>query len=192
MGDQNFENVLITTQGDGSALTNTVTPTSLLPSGAKFRIWPNFFRTPEKLIKVTAHGRISTVVTTPGTLTLALRFTDSSAVNVDAFSSGAMTLNTTAQTNAHWLFEAWLIARAIGTSQTLFGFGRFQSHAVIGSPAPTAGGAGCHMLPYNTAPAVGTAFDGTKENLVDLFATWSIANASNSIQLHNFVLESLN
>lgn len=192
MPDNSYESVLITTQGDGSALSNSTSPTSLLPSGAKTKIWPSFFRTPEKAMRFTAHGRISTVVTTPGTLTLALRFIDSAATSVDVFTSGAMTLNTTAQTNTPWILQATLVCRAIGSSSTLFGFGTWTSHAVIGSSAIGTAGGGTQLLPYNTSPAVGTAFNGTLENQVDLFATWSVANASNSITLHSFLLESLN
>lgn len=192
MPDNSYESVLITTQGDGSALSNTTTATSILPAAAKTKIWPQFFRTSEKTIKVTAHGRISTVVTTPGTLTLQLRFIDSAANTVSAFDSGAMTLNVNAQTNTPWILEIWAVCRTIGSACQLFGFGRWQSHAVIGSSAIGTAGAGTQMLPYNAAPAQGTAFNATLENQVDLFATWSVANASNSITCHNFILESMN
>ena len=190
--DNSYESVLISTQGDGSALTNSTTPTSLLPAAAKTKIWPLFCRNPEKILKITAHGRISTVVTTPGTLTIAARFIDSAATSVDVVSSGAMTLNTVAQTNTPWILELWAHVRALGSTATLFGYGRFQSHAVIGSAAIGTGGAGTQMLPYNAAPAVGTAFNALLENQIDLFATWSIANAANSITLHNFMVDSLN
>jgi hypothetical protein len=39
---------------------------------------------------------------------------------------------------------------------------------------------------------VGTGFDSTAAQLVDLFATWSVANASNSITCHQFHIEDLN
>lgn len=187
-----YESVLISTQADGTALTNTVTATSLLPSSAKTKLWPVFCRNAETILKLTAHGRISTVVTSPGTFTFDLKFTDSAATAVNVFTSGAMTLNINAQTNAHWMLEAWLHVRALGNVCTLFGYGRFQSHAVIGSAAIGVGSAGCQMLPYNAAPAVGTAFRADLENTADLFGTWSIANAANSITLHNFILESMN
>ena len=192
MANNSYESVLISTQTDGSALTNTTTPTSLLPTSALTKLWPLFCRSPEIVLKLTAHGRISTVVTTPGTFTFDLKFTDSAAMAVNVFTSGAMTLNVNAQTNTPWILEAWLHVRAVGSTATLFGYGRFQSHAVIGSSAIGTAGAGTQMLPYNTAPAAGTAFKAQLENQVDLYGTWSVANASNSITLHNFLLESLN
>lgn len=179
-------------QADGSALTNSTTPTSLLPAAAKYKLWPNYFESLGKAIRVRAHGRISTVVTAPGTLTLQLRFTDSGATTVSVFDSGAMTLNIVAKTNVHWILDVTCIARSVGSAGTLFGFGTWTSHAVIGASAVGTAGAGVQMLPYNAAPAVGTAFDMTLENRVDLFATWSVADASNSITLHNFELFSEN
>lgn len=174
---------------DGTALTASVTATSILPAGSKFTLPSTFFDSVNgKTLRVRASGRITTVVTTPGTLTLELRFG-----SVVVFASGAMTLNIVAQTNVNWIYEAELVIRTVGasTSATILGQGEFKSHAVIGSPAPTAGGAGTHMLPYNTAPVAGTGFDSTAAQTVDLYATWSISNA-NSIQVHQFSLLALN
>ena len=117
-----------------------------------------------------------------GTLTLDLRM-GSTAV----FSSGAMSLNIVAQTNVHWVLQGEIICRARGltTTTTFFPKGcHFHSHAVIGSAAPTAGSAGTHLLPYNAAPAVGTGIDFTASQQLDLYGTWSVNSASNSIQVH--------
>jgi hypothetical protein len=70
----------------------------------------------------------------------------------------------------------------------LMGIGTFQSEACLGSIASVAT---TTMLPL-TAPAVGTGFDSTVMNVVDLFATWGTSSASNSIQTHMYSLESLN
>jgi hypothetical protein len=185
MSDGFLERVLCTGE-DGTALSNSTTPTSILPSSRKFTLPSYFFDKVGKALKVRAAGRISTVVTTPGTLTLDLKLG-----SIVVASSGAMTLNTTAQTNVGWLLEWELICRSIGagTAATLLAQGYWRSHAVIGAPAPTAGGAAAHVLPYNAAPAVGNGFDATAAQTVDLFATWSVANASNSIQLHQFALD---
>lgn len=183
MSSYGFRERILEVAEDGSALASSTTATSLLPSSRKTAALPiGYFDKIGKALQFCFSGRISTVVTTPGTLTLALRFG-----STDVFSSGAMTLNTTAQTNVNWLFEGELVCRAIGssTSTTLFPKGcRFTSHAVIGSAAPTAGTAGTHILPYNAAPAVGTGFDNGASQLIDLYGTWSVSNASNSITLH--------
>lgn len=183
MSSYGFRERVLTVKEDGSALANSTTQTSILPASAKELALPIGFARIGRTIEFRFSGRISTVVTTPGTLDLELQFGGAT----DVFSSGAMSLNTTAQTNTHWTFEGTLINRAVGTgtSTTWFPVGCvFRSHAVIGSPAPTAGGAGTHVLPYNTAPAVGTGYDNSASQAIDLLATWSVANASNSITLH--------
>lgn len=188
MSNQRWMETLIEAQADGAALTNTITATSLLPTPAVYTLPSNFFNVIGKKLRIFAMGRMSTVATTPGTFTFDVRF-GSTVV----WTGGAMALNTTAQTNDTWTLELDLTCRAIGSGSvsTLLGIGYFCSAAVIGSPAPSAGGSGSLLLPA-TAPAVGTGFDCTATQAVNLFGTWSVANASNSITLHQYSLESLN
>ena len=167
----------------GTALSNSTTQTSLLAgiTGQKPTLPAGYFERLGKPLWLRLYGRISTVVTTPGTLKLLLRFG-----SIDVFDSGAMTLNTTAQTNVSWIMDVMLFARAIGDSTTanLAGVGTWTSGAVIGAAAVGSGGATSQMLPYNTAPGTaGSGFDSTSAQLVDVQALWSVANASNSIRL---------
>lgn len=187
-----FQECLITSQVDGTALTNSTTATSIIPAAARFTLPSNFFWVPGKMIRVTASGRISTVTTTPGNLTLDIRL-GTVASPIVVYTTGTMSLNTTAQTNASWVSQFILTCRAIGagTSANLMGTGFWASRAVLGSAAVGSGGDGVDVQP-DTAPAVGTGFDSTITNVVDLFATFSVANASNSILCHQYLLESLN
>lgn len=181
MSSYGFRERILELVEDGSALTASTAQTSILPSAKKTAALPiGYFDRVGKVLAFEFGGRISTVVTTPGTLALALRFG-----SVDVLASGAMSLNTVAKTDVHWKFSGELVCRAYGagTATLLFPKGcKFESHAVIGAPAPTAGGAGMHMLPYNAAPANGSGFDNGASQLIDLLATWSISNA-NSIQV---------
>lgn len=183
MSSYGFRERILEIDSDGAALANSAAQTSLFDAAGKMKeatLGAGRFRVPSA-IQFQFSGRISTVVTSPGTLALALRFG-----TVDVLASGLMTLNIVAQTNVHWVLEGELIVRArgTGTGTTLFPKGcKWSSHAVIGSPAPTAGGCGTHLLPYNTAPAVGAGFDFSVSQLIDLLATWGTANAANSIQL---------
>lgn len=172
---------------DGTALANSTTATSLLPASRKITLKTSFFDRVGKRLRIRASGRISTVVTTPGTITLEARLG-----SVVVFNSGALALNTVAKVNVGWIYEANLVCRAIGsgTNANLLGQGFWASEAVIGSPLPTAGGSGVLILPFNTAPVAGAGFDSTAAQAVDFFATWSVANAANSIQLHQFDVES--
>jgi hypothetical protein len=185
---QGYIATLLNSIGDGAALTASTTATSLLPVIAKPTLPANYLFA-GKMFRVRATGRISTLVTTPGTLTLDFRL---GAVNVVA--GGAMTLNTVAQTNTPWVYDMICTVRAVGATTTanILGQGTFTSHAVIGSAAIGTGGAGTQMIPYNTAPAAGTGFDSTAAQLVDFFGTWSVNNAANSITCHQFIIMDLN
>lgn len=179
MSLQTWNEMLISAQVDGTAVTSTPAA-SLLPAAAKFTLPANFFSV-GKVLRLNATGRISNIVTTPGTLTLDVRL-GSTVV----FNGGAVQLNTTAKTNVGWRVIALLTCRAIGTAGNLLGQADFTSESVTGSAAGVANDA---MLPAS-APAVGTNFDTTLAQIVDMFATFSLTG--NSIQLHQYTLEAMN
>lgn len=179
MSLQTWGETLISAQVDGTAVTGT-SAASLLPGAAKFTLPANFFAI-GRVLRLNATGRISNIVTTPGTLTIDVRF-GSTVV----FNGGAFSLNTTAKTNVSWRLIGLLTCRAIGTTANLFGTADFTSESVVGSAAGVANDA---MMPAS-APAVGNNFDSTLAQIIDMFATFSLTG--NSIQLHQFTLEALN
>jgi len=182
MASRGFRERILEVSADGTALASSTTETSLLPNAAYECVLGAGRLRVGSVVLFSFSGRMSTVVTTPGTLTLALRFG-----SVDVFSSGGIPLNVTAQTNVHWACSGELVVRAVGTSTAANLMPkncRFISRAVVGSAAAGSGGVSEEILPYNTAPAVGTGFDSSVSQLVDFMATWSVSNASNSIQLH--------
>ena len=187
MSALSFEQTLIAQQVAGTALSNTTVATSLVPAAAKFTLPANYLQVGTQF-RIKAAGRISTVVTAPGTLSLDVRFG-----SILVFVGGAMALNTAAQTNTTWLLELLLTCQAIGgtTVANLIGTGEWKSRAVIASPVTGAGGVASHLLP-DTAPATGNGFDSTAAQIIDLFATWSIANAANSIRMDQFSIEAMN
>ena len=189
MARQTWPETLISIGESGTALTNSTTPTNILPDGRLYTLPSYAFEAVGQGLGFWAAGVISTVVTTPGTLTLDIMFG-----SIAVASSGAMSLNTTAQTTVGWelFLKSYVRVIGSGTNAKLRSQGFWKSHAVIGSPAPTAGGCGTHILPYNAAPADGNGYDGTSSQQISLRATWSVANASNSIQCHAFDAVSLN
>jgi len=183
MSYNSWKQTLITQQIDGTALASSTTQTSLLPGAAKFNLPANLLAIGTKF-QIIAGGRMGTVVTTPGTFTFEVKFG-----SVVVFTSGAISLAVVAQTNAAWKLEIELVCRAIGASTTanMFGIGEFSSRTVIGSPTNAVGGVGSIILP-DTSPTVGTGFDSTVSNVVDLFGTWSVSNAANTIRCDTFEL----
>jgi len=183
--------VLACATQDGTALTNSTTPTSILHASGKAAIGAGILDI-GSTIRATLRGRISTLVTSPGTLTLDCRLGPTANIVISSF--GAVSLNTTAQSNASFQLIIIAIIRALGTgtSANALCTAKFATRALLGGPAVgTTYGYGVAMLP-DTAPAVGTGFDSSVSNLFDIFATWSVANAANSIQVHQSLVELIN
>jgi hypothetical protein len=179
-----YQQTLIVSQIDGTAVTAT-DEGSLLPAVAKFVIPANTINVIGKKYVIRAHGRISNIVTNPGTLTLKVKMGPTSTIA--AATSSAISLNVVAKTNVAWFLDISMIVRAVGsgTTATLFTQGQWTSESVVGSAVPTAGGAGTAQWQAAT-PAVGTGFDTSVDNIVDLTATFSLTG--NSIQCHGFAL----
>lgn len=180
MSQNSWRQQLTRNYQDGTALTNTTTATSIIPAAEKFVLPSNIFF-PGTRLHVSAAGRISTAGSSPGTLTLDLRF-GSTVV----FNGGASPTLAVSASNLTWKLDVDLVCRAYGasTSTTLLGVGTLKT-AALSATTPI-------MLLPASAPAAGTGFDCTASQVVDLFATWSVANASNSITLHDFAIELLN
>lgn len=176
-------------QGDGPTLASSSSATSILPTAARILLPPGFFRNIGKSLRITAAGRLSVLNPTPGNLTLDVRMGGSGTIVV--FNGGAMALNTAAaKTNVTWTVEMLLTCRAVGsgTSANILGTGVMQSEAINGAAA---GFISSVSIPAS-APAAGTGFDSTIANVLDLFATFSISNAANSLTLHQYFAEALN
>jgi hypothetical protein len=175
---QDWVGVLARAETDGTAVNTTIARTSLTPAHARFTTPTNGFWVVGKVLRLTAVGRVSTF--TSGTLTLSF-----GVAAVDAWTSGALTM-VASQTNITWRLRLDVTVRAVGAggsaTANLMGVGTLSGGlAYTGQP----------LLP-STAPAVGTSFDPAVASVLDLFATWSVSNASNSIQAHTYTLESLN
>jgi hypothetical protein len=185
-----WQETLLSHRGDGTALTAAAAASLLQGSTATRALYTfpaNFFEVNKK-IRVQASGRISCVITTPGTARFDLRL---GAIVV--WDSLAINLNVVAKTNVHWYLDVELYCQAAGnsTTATLFpGRCTWTSEAVIASPLPTVGGSGVVTLPYNTAPVVGTGFSSVVSNQMDLFFTQTVATGS--ITLHTLSIDALN
>jgi len=171
---------LINAQVDGSALSNTTTATSILPGAAKWTYPAGFFAAPGYHLKVYAAGKISTAASSPGTLTLDFRIG-----SVVVFNGGASGTLATSASNVTWELDMDMTVRSIGngTSATILGTGKLIS-AALSATTPI------QLLP-TSSPAAGTGFDSTTAAVCDLFGTWSVASASNTITLNQFLLTSV-
>jgi len=180
-----FPEVLVIGQADGTP--NTAgTAASCIPAHAKITLPNNFFYVGRSL-RITASGRISSLITTPGTARFDVR-----VGAVVAFDSQAILLDTVAaHTNVGWYLDLLLTCRAIGngTTTTLFGSGKWTCEDILGVPATAPKGVLSAILPWNAAPAVGTGFDNTLANTLDMFFTQTAATGS--MTLHQYAVEVL-
>lgn len=190
MSSNSWNQSLFTLQAAGPTLTaasaaSMLVAASPLAGQNRFTIPANTFKVGDSLT-VRAAGIISCAVTTPGTATLDLRF-GSTVV----FSSGALPLNTTAQTNVPWWLDIDLTIRSIGatTAATLWAQGILISPATINAAAQATGpGPGGNILPYNSVPAISTGFDSTVANVFDSYFTQTVATGSFTCQMYRLTL----
>lgn len=191
MSLQTWQETLVSATAAGANYTASTTPTSLLPTPAVYTLPANFFSV-GKVLRITATGQLGNIVTTPGTLTLDVRFNTTPIV---VFNGGAIQLSSTAHTTLPFWLQIMLTCRAIGsgTSANLIGQGSIISQAVsftVNADLSTSNTIGGTLIP-NTVPTVGTGFSSVVANTVDLFGVFSLNNA-NAIQVHQYTLEALN
>ena len=178
---QSWVETLITSQVDGSALT-AAAAASMLPAQAKYTFRANFFNMIGQQLLIRASGRVSTVVTTPGTMRFDVRLG-----GTVVFDGQAVALDTAnAYTNANWYLEILLTLRASGSAANFMGQGVLSSYNIAGTPGSITKGGLVAILPWNTAPAVGANFDATVTEQCDVFFTQTVATGS--LTCHQFSL----
>ncbi len=182
-----FWQPLAIASADGPTLTTTAASGfTCLPVTALFTFPPNSFVVGSAL-RISAQGRISCVITTPGTARFDIRLG-----GTVAFDTGPLALVPIAKTTLPWWFDAMIVCRAVGATGNFFGFGKFQSEAVVGSPLASTGGSGSLISAVSggaeTAPAVGGSVNTTVANTFDCFFTQTVTTGSFTV--HNFMLES--
>lgn len=179
MSSNAWSQAVISAQIAGTALT-AAAAASALPPAAKFLFPANQLKIGDKF-NVKASGIISCAVTTPGTARFDVRV--GSAV---VFDSGAINLNIVAKSNVPWWLDIELTVRSIGasTSATIIGQGLWVSEAGIAAPLPSVGGNASFNIPVSGV-AVGTGFDSTTSNAIDLFFTQNVATGSMTLQQYD-------
>lgn len=190
MSINSWQETLVSSQVDGPPLNTSTSATSLLPGQAKYTLPSGHFSIGKQLL-IKGAGRISNIVTTPGTFTLDVRLNSTPII---VFNGGAMQLSSTAHTTLPFYFEILLTCRAVGsgTATNLMGQGYALSQALSLTAVADSATTPATLLLPNTTPAVGTGFDNTVANLLDLFGTFSISNAANGFTLHQYSVQSLN
>ena len=169
---------LATISGDGTALTAAARASMLQGAGGKQGLWtmrPNELNIGD-MLEIYAAGRISCVVTTPGTA----RFDLSAGVGGTAFfDTNAMPLNIVAKTTVAWELLVRGCVRTIGNAGNIWWQGWWLSEASINTALPATGpGPGGQNVPYNATPAIGANWDMTISTIFDFNFTQTVATGS--------------
>ena len=174
---------LISSQVSGAAVT-AAAATSLLPAAAKKTLPANFFDVPGKTLRIRATGRISSLITTPGTARFDVRLG-----GTVVFDGLAILLDTVAaHANVGWVLDITLTCQIIGAAAQLFGQAEWKCEDILGTPAAAPKGVLTAILPWNAAPGLGGAFDSTIAQQLDLFFTQTVATGS--CTCHQFIADS--
>ncbi len=165
----------------GKAVVSTTTPTSLLPMPAIFTFPSNFFCYTGQRFRFTASGILGTTLGRINTVAIDLRFGPTIICTTGA-------INFVPSTQEAWILQGVCAIRSLGS-----GIGTnniyncvFRSNAVRGKH---------DWIWPRTQSAngiVSSGWDCTTTQQVNLYATWSIADPANTIQLLDYSLELMN
>lgn len=180
--------VLVSQAAAGSSFATYTTAKTVLPAESLVTL-PKWFYVPGRRLEIQVGMSISNIVTTPGLMNFAMKM-GTAAAPISVFSSGNIQLNAT----AHTLLPAWLDialtcrANADGAAgATLLGMGRICGVMFTLTAAQTdaANCPGEFPLPA-TAPAVGTGFDNSIENILDFWVGFTISDAANLVRVESY------
>lgn len=168
--------------GDIAAVTIAATNKAIVPVANLPVLGTNYFSYVGKACRIRMFGRMTTAASA-GTQTYTFLWGNGTDANGTAIvTSPAVTL-VNSQTNISWMMEVIIRCRTMGATGTLFGTGAIEFEtAVVANNT--------RMIPA-TAPAASTSLDLTAANVISpqVLATTS---TTNTIQVHDYLFESLN
>jgi hypothetical protein len=188
MSRQFYSESLAWATASGTAIASSTTETILVPNVTV----PANYLQDGRCLRVRAFGGYGTTGTP--TLTFGVRWGGGTGASGTVIAkSGAITTGSGvgggASMTALWSAEFFVQVRSNGASGTLMTNGEitlYTTGTAAGSSYPLASGS-----TGGTTPAVATV-DLTADTALSFTALWGTSNAANSIQLHNYTIESLN
>jgi hypothetical protein len=185
-GVQGWEECLDATVADGTQVSNTVTETIICPD---FNI-PAYYMAPGRVLRLWAYGVMSNVVTTPGTLILAVRW--GGAAGTMLMQSAARGLDTTARTNSLWSMFGHITCRTAGATGTFLSGGIFDCNVLSSTAANLLPGLmGSAGNPLASGSVAVTA-DTTIAKSLSVTAKFSVATSPTNLTCQSRLIEVLN
>lgn len=202
MPKQAWTQGLATQKGAGTLFNTFTTAKTVINQEALYPIGANSLALGDAFC-LEVDGGISTVVTTPGTMTFQINF----AGPIVVWTSGAIQLNATAHTTLPFRLKVNLSVQLLNTTvggaiAKFAGQGVLQGAMFTKTIAATdlwgrvsaadASVSDVTMMVPTTAPALGAAFDSTIGQTFDFFVAFSVSNAANGIQVNQYRLDGNN
>lgn len=185
-GANNWVETLDSIVADGTQISNTVSETIICPD---FSI-PAYYMVPGRTLRVLAYGVMSNVITTPGTLTMRVRW--GGVAGTVLLASAAQGLDTTARTNSAWMLEAWIACRTAGSTGTFMSGGIMMGNVLSSTAAnllpALLGSAGAPLASANAAVTVDT----TTAKLLSVTAQFSVATSPTNLTCQMRVIKVIN
>jgi hypothetical protein len=185
-GVQGWEECLDATVADGVQVSNTVTETIVCPD---FSI-PAYYMAAGRVLRIWAFGVMSNVVTTPGTLILAVRW--GGVAGTMLMQSAPQNLDTTARTNSLWSMRGMITCRTAGATGTFLSGGDMNSNVLSSTPAnllPAIMGSAGTPLANGSAQVT---VDTTTAKSLSVTCKFSVATSPTNLTCQSRVLEVLN
>lgn len=192
MPGQNWEQIVTPERVLTSAGTTTSLATTEQDLAQPYPCPADFFEVGTTL-KWTLLGTISTVITTPGTITMKLRYGSSSTAGTVLAASGAYAPDpTAASTTGSYFIQYYLVCRSVGVSGTVMCMGQMNLGDYDDASATTiVGNLNMGSIPAS-APAVATIDTTVGTNFLRPTVTFSVATAGTTATNQISILESLN
>jgi hypothetical protein len=186
MGANNWVETLDSIVVDGTQISNSASETIICPD---FNI-PAYYMVPGRTLRIWAMGVMSNVVTTPGTLTMRVRW--GGVAGTLLLASAAQGLDTTARTNSLWGLEAWIACRSAGASGTFMSGGIFMGNVLASTAAnllpALLGSAGAPLASGNAAVTADT----TTAKLLSITAQFSVSTNPTNLTCQQRVIKVIN
>lgn len=184
---------ILKTQHAAGTLFNTYTTAKTVINAQALTVIPAGFLQIGDILRITARGGISNIVTTPGLMNFQVKL--GPTANIVVADTGNVQLNATAHTTLPFSLEFLLTLRSDGPGATAAQFmvqARLEGVMFTRTAAQT-DGANTETVIHGpaTAPALGTAYDSTVANILDLWAGFTISNAGNGVQIQQYMVELL-
>jgi hypothetical protein len=182
---QSWDETIYAIVADGTQVLNTTTETIMVPD---FSL-PAGYLYQGRVLRYTIIGDVSTVITTPGTITVRLRY--GGVAGTALATSGAFAPDPTAgSTTQTCMFEFWTVCRGVGTAASTFTVGR----AIWGDYDDASATALKDNLNMTMIPATAPAavnVNTTTANALSPTVAFSVNTATTQFTAHIGILEAM-